>query len=115
LQEQFREQQHLSYVSEVPETDAAYQRARRWRALALLCLFAGGILEERASHRGAESGDSMSCGTGRINRGVPPKTQQEREENALRFLNDPALRDTATPQEYDECMEYLKIPKGNER
>lgn len=54
----------------------------------------------------------MSCGTGRISRGQPPQTKQEKVENAMRFLNTPDLYKTAAPEEYAEVMEYLKPEKG---
>lgn len=50
----------------------------------------------------------MSCGTGRISRGKPPQTKQEKRENALRFLNEPDLYNTAASEEYEEVIEYLK-------
>ena len=49
----------------------------------------------------------MSCGTGRISRGVPPKTKQEKREDALRFLNEPDFYRTAATEEYVEVMDYL--------
>lgn len=57
----------------------------------------------------------MSCGTGRINRGVPPKTRQEREWNARRALNDPAVYDTITKEELQEINEYANLPDDEGR
>jgi len=51
----------------------------------------------------------MSCGTGRINRGIKPKTQHEREWNARRALNTPAVYNTITREELEEVEEYLGL------
>ena len=56
----------------------------------------------------------MSCGTGRISRGVLPKSPQEKWEDALRAWNEPAVYDTITEQELEEMEEYSGIdnPSG---
>jgi hypothetical protein len=51
----------------------------------------------------------MSCGTGRISRGNPPKTKEEKEINALRALNEPSIYKTVTKEEYEEIEEYLGL------
>ena len=57
----------------------------------------------------------MSCGTGRINRGIKPKTQRERSENALRALNEPAVYDTITREELEEINDFLDLPDDEGR
>ena len=49
----------------------------------------------------------MSCGTGRINREQKPRNQEEREWNARRALNEPAIYNTITKEELEEVEEYL--------
>ena len=49
----------------------------------------------------------MSCGTGRISHGVPPKDKAEKRENAMRFVNDPTCQ-SPTLEEWEEVQEYIR-------
>lgn len=56
----------------------------------------------------------MSCGTGRISQGIPPKTKDNKEWDGKRAINTPQVWDTITKEEAEEIYRYTGVIKDNE-
>ena len=60
----------------------------------------------------------MTCGTGRISRGRNLRTEQDKSTAACQALNEPAVINTITCEEYVEIGDYLgmasPLRRGND-